>query len=158
MNTVRTSIAKAIALIAVVSASGFAAAADTQTLVVTATVSGVCKFDNTNTLTMSPATAIDPSGTANVTMTRTLNYKCTNGLTAGGVTATTASGAVRNMVNGTDNLPYTLSWTGGTALGTGFSAAATNNPVVFTGTITPAQFQDAKALTFTDNVVLNITP
>ena len=158
MKTGLSTIAKAVALVAFVSASGIAAAAGTQTLVVTATVSGLCKFSTANVLTMSPAAAIDPSGTANVTMTRTLNYNCTKGVSpTGGVTATTANGAVRNMANGLETLAYTLAWTGDTVAGTGFGTG-TSKPVIFTGTITALQYQNAAALTFTDNVVLNINP
>lgn len=158
MKNAYTTIAKAAALIALVSASGIAAAIDSQTLVVTASVTGMCKFSSANTLTMSPAAAIDPSGTADVTMTRTLNYNCTKGVSpTGGVTTTTANGAVRSMTNGAESLAYTLGWTGDTVAGAGFGAG-TAKPVVFTGTITSAQYQNAAAVTFTDNVVLNINP
>lgn len=158
MKTTFSTISKAVALLAFVSASGIAAAVDSQTLVVTASVTGMCKFSSSNTLTMSPAAAIDPSGTADVTMTRTLNYNCTKGVSpTGGVTTTTANGAARNMTSGAESLAYTLGWTGDTVAGSGFGTG-TAKPVVFTGTITAAQYQNAAALTYTDNVVLNINP
>jgi hypothetical protein len=145
---------KAIPAAILVCASGFAAA-DTQNMAVSATVSSKCKFDTTvNPISMAFAD-IDPSSGGNAVATADIVYRCTNGTTPSSL-APTDGQLSRNMANGLNNLPYTLSFAG-LAAGTGFSAGQAKT-VVVTGTITPAQFNDALALTYTDTVGMTILP
>ena len=135
--------------------AGLAAAAGSQTLAVTASVQGICKFSAASTpLTFG---SIDPSSTVNKVTTANVLYKCTKGTASLGVTAT--GGLARNMISGTtaDTLGYTLSFTGDTSTGTGFGPG-TDLTMVATGTITPAQFQNVTAASYAENVTLNITP
>lgn len=135
------------------STAGIAAAADSTTLAVTATVSGICKFSATST-PLSFGT-VDPSLTVDKVVTANVLYKCTKGTASAGVTAT--GGTSRTMASGALTLPYTLGFSGGTATGTGFGAGQ-DLTLVVTGTITAAQYQNASAGAYTENVTLNITP
>lgn len=152
MNTFRTSIAKAIALIAVVSASGFAAAADTGTLVVTASVSGVCKFSTVPAMAFG---AIDPSTVAApVTASSAVTYRCTKGTTA----VVTAPGGLVMSDPGVagSSLPFTLTIPAGAA-GLGFAAAA--QTLTIDGSISVADAQAAAAApAYTASVSLTLNP
>src|SRR5665647_2984660 len=66
---------KAIVVASLACTAGLAAAADSQTLVVTATVQAVCKFVSVPAI----AFTIDPSLTGNQTGTSSVTYHCTKG-------------------------------------------------------------------------------
>lgn len=156
MKNVRTTIAKAVAMVALASAAGFAAAADSQTLSVTASVDALCKFSS------APATlafgAIDPSGTVDKTATVNVLYKCTKGTPSAGVSP--ASGGTARTMTGTgagNTLAYTLAFVGGTQTGAGFGSGK-DLTLAVNGTITPTQFQNAAADSYSESVTLNITP
>lgn len=132
----------------------WAAAADTQNLSVTAEIEAKCKFF-TGTPTVAFG-AIDPSGTASVTATANVLYKCTNGTTPGSL-APTSGGLSRTMTDGgTNSLSYSLSF-GSLTAGAGFSDGK-QKTVVVTGTITQAQFADAVAASYSETVGMTITP
>jgi hypothetical protein len=61
------------------------------------------------------------------------------------------------MLSGANPLPYTLGFAGGTQTGNGFGAGQ-DLTLVVTGTIAVADFQNAFAGAYTENVTLNITP
>lgn len=133
---------------------GLAAAADSTTLAVSASVSAICTF-NTTSYALAFG-AIDPSGTVDKTATANVTYKCTNG-TAPSSIAPASGGLSRTMSDGGSNtLAYTLSM-GAMADGTGFGSGETKT-VVVTGTITPTQFQNAAAASYSEDVTLDIAP
>jgi len=152
---------KAIAA-ALFTASGVASAADSQSLAVSATVSGVCKF---TTPSRTLGFTVDPSSTSAVAgvMSGAVEYKCTNGTSAAGVTATDGNNSLavgaRRMRRGAtaDYLPYSLTITGGTQPGTGFGAGQQKTLTV-TGSVAVADFENLTAGTYTDAVTLDLTP
>jgi hypothetical protein len=147
---------KAVAALVLASTAGIAAAADTQDLSVSATILARCKF-----VVGTPSIGlgnIDPSGTADVTATADVEYKCTNGTTPGSL-APTSGGLTRSMSDGgtpAKTLAYTLEIPALSA-GTGFSNGQ-EKTVTITGRVTPAQFNDAEAATYTETVELTISP
>lgn len=157
MKTLSTSL-KALVVASLAFTAGLAVAADTQTLAVTASVTGMCKFSAASTPLAFGA--IDPSLATDKTMTANVLYKCTKGTTSAGVTAT--GGLDRNMTGispllTTDKLAYKLAFAGDTQAGLGFGTG-NDRTLVVTGTITPAQFNGAAAGSYSENVTLNITP
>lgn len=148
-------LAKAIAIVAATAGCGLASAAGSTNLAVTASVTGTCKFSAASTPLAFGA--IDPSSVVNAGATASVLYKCTKNTVSLGVTAT--GGLTRNMTGPlvTDLLPYTLALAGDTGTGTGFGAGQ-DLTLAVTGTITPAQFQNAAVGAYSENVTLNITP
>lgn len=150
-------IANAIAATLLTFAAG-AAIADTNSLTVSAAVSGVCKF-NSGTSTLAFGT-IDPSGAANATASSNVLYRCTKGTTAAVSNAITGA---RSMAgSGTaagETLAYALAFTSGASeVGTGFGAGGSDLTLVLGGTITPAQYQAVKAGPYAETVTLTVTP
>lgn len=138
-------------------ASGAALSADTNTLTVTASVTGTCKFSSTtSTLDFG---ALDPSSASNATATNTTSYWCTKG----SVASTTAgngnnySGSSRQLKGpgASDLIPYSLSLTGGTQTGAGKSTPLT---LTMNGGINNADYINATAGAYSDTVTLTITP
>lgn len=159
MNNLRTFIAKAIALIAVISASTFASAGGTQNLNVTATVTGLCKFSSavqTFTFgTLDPSAAVATAGSG-----ASVTYKCTKGTAATSVTASNGanfSAGRRRMSNTTDFIPYSLTVAGGTQTGLGFSAGK-DLSLTLTGSVAAADYEDVSSGSYTDTVVLTVAP
>ena len=144
---------KAIVVATMACAAGLATAAGSTNLAVSATVNGVCKFSATS----QPLAfgAIDPSLTSNVTTTAAVKYKCTNKTSSGGITG--IAGPHNMTTTASDLLAYTLTIAGDTGAGTGFGTNGDLTATV-TGTITALQYQGAVAGSYTDTVVLNITP
>jgi spore coat protein U-like protein len=140
-----------------------AAAADTYSLSVTATVQGVCKFTQaggqTLTFTNNAGGGIDPSLSGNATANATITYKCTSGTAPSGFTGVGANDTGGNHVvkNGTNSMIYTVALTGGGA-GDGFGAGSTNKTLSVAGTIAAAQYQGAPAGTYTDTLVVTVAP
>lgn len=149
MKIVRTS----IALIALASASGFAAA-DVQNLQVKAQVTGVCKFGTIPALDFG---IINPSTiTADVPGSSKVPYQCTKSTTA---PTLTVAATPRAMSDGTNSLAFTLSAVAPLTPGTGFSSSASATDFTISGTIALAAAQDAVASTgYTTNVSLTIAP
>jgi spore coat protein U-like protein len=144
-------------------APAFAASA-TNTLNVSATVTGNCKFNSAGPTALTiansganidPSVAIDATGSANVL------YRCTSGTTAAVTAAngTNASGAQQRVRDGVtaNYMNYALALAGGAQAGTGFGAG-NDKTLVVTGTIVQADFVNAPAGAYTDTVVLTITP
>jgi spore coat protein U-like protein len=152
--TKHRAILKAIPAAILLCVSGFAAA-DTQNMAVSASISAKCKFDTTVAPTMAFG-SIDPSGGSNVTATANIVYNCTNGTSPTSL-APTAGGLNRTMTDGgSNNLSYTLAFDPVVA-GSGFSAGKAKT-IEVTGTITPAQFNDAVAASYNETVGLTILP
>jgi len=144
----------------VVSSSAFAGG--TTNMTVNAQITATCKI-------IAPVGvlnfgAIDPSGLANVTATTTFTTKCSNGTVE---TASTDNGG-NNALAGQKRmqtvpagnfLAYGVAYAGDTTTGQGFGAGITASTVTITGTITPAQFQNAVAsATYTDVVQITVAP
>ncbi|MGH8832118.1 MAG: hypothetical protein ACREXV_13660 [Polaromonas sp.] len=147
-------ILKAVSAVLLACTAGFAAAADSQTLAVTATVSGICKFSVAST-PLAFGT-IDPSLSTDKVVTANVLYKCTKGTASAGVTAT--GGTSRTMAGpSSDTMSYTLGFSGDTSTGTGFGSGQ-DLTLVVTGTITAANYQNKTAGAYSENVTLNITP
>src|SRR5277367_4787395 len=158
-------LASAIVISAGVGISFNAFAGGSTPLPVTPTILGTCKVT-----TAPPALnfgSIDPSGLANVTTTTTFAMKCTNGTAStaasddGGLHASAGVKRMVHSVTATAFLPYAIAYPCATGVaGAGFGAAATT--VTITGTITPAQFQNALvttgAQTYNDTVTITVAP
>lgn len=149
MNTHRFAL-KAIATIAVAASCGFAAA-DTQSVGVTATVNGVCKF-KTGAVLSADFAPINPSSGGTLEATVAVPYQCTKGLTPT-ITAPSSTGTLTRTAGGT--MSYGIAITGITA-GTGFSSGAVATSASFTATLLPAAYQDAVAGDYASTVVLTM--
>lgn len=134
-----------------------AQAADTNTLTVTASVTGTCKFVSaTSTLAFG---ALDPSSAADGTATGSAQYWCTKGAAA---TVTAGNGdnfsGSRRLKHASlaEFIPYALTMPSG-ATGTGDGPA---NPITLSlaGTITNANYINASAGNYSDTVVLTVNP
>jgi len=143
-------------------AGGLAQAGTTQLTVSAAVLSkGNCKFQT------APATLnfgmIDPTSGANATALTTIQFKCvgsvpnvTYSLQAGDGLNATGPGMrrVKNTATGVDYMAYSLS----------LSPASGTIPknflqtVTVSGTILPADFQNARAGAYSDTVVLSLNP
>jgi spore coat protein U-like protein len=152
-----STIAKAAALISLSTVCGIAAAA-TQNLAVTATISKQCSFSSTAT-TMSFGAAIDPSsaGPISGTLTVPITYKCTKGVKPGtfSVDAGLYANNMKDTVSG-DLIPYTL-LLGAAVAGTGFGSGQ-DISFPLTGSITAAGYANVSAGTYNDTVVLTVAP
>lgn len=152
VKNVRTTIAKAVALVAIVSASSLATAAGTTAVVVNATVSGVCKFITSGTSATINLGTIDPSTVAaDVTGSANVAYNCTKGLTP---VVTTASGGT-TLTGATSSISYAFTL-GTPEAGVGFSNAAGGSKVAATAKILLIDAQNAPADTYQDTVTLSI--
>ena len=145
---------KVVALALMACVSGFATAADSTGLAVTANVPGLCKFSTTTTPLAFGA--VDPSLTADKVVSANVNYKCTKNTASLGVT--TGSGPIQTMIGPTptDTMSYTLALAGGTQTGKGFGPGQ-DLVLAVTGTITAAQYQNAAAGAYSEIVTLTIT-
>jgi len=163
----KPSVSKLSLALALLLASGIAAASGTTTLTVNAKISGGCKVSTAPALL--DFGTIDPNGSTNAVATQTLVMKCSNGTTSTAATDDNGlhfAGATKNMVHSvtaTALLPYALAYTNDTGfVGAGFAAAAASRIVTVTGTITPAQYAGALATTgaqlYADTVVITVNP
>lgn len=141
-------------------------AGGTTTLTVNARILSVCMV--TTAPGMLDFGIIDPSGGANATASATFVMKCSNGTTS--TAATDNNGLnfnvvkrMQHSVTGTAYLSYAISYTNDVGFaGAGFSGAAATQTVTITGTITPAQYQNALATTgaevYADTVTITVNP
>ncbi len=144
--------------LAVLAAGGAAWAADTNTLTVTASVTGTCKFSAaTSALNFG---ALDPSTPVLVNGSTTAQFWCTRGVTTDGITANVGlnpAGAVRQMRDSVslDLIPYslTLSPDGSTNQG-----PASPRTLSISGTVAAADYTGKSAGNYSDTVTLTITP
>lgn len=146
---------KAIVVASLACAAGLAAASDSQTLEVSAKVTAICKFNATST-TLAFAD-IDPSSTTDATVSANVAYKCTKGTASAGVTPATGTLTRSLTSSSSETMPYTLTITGDTKTGLGFGSGK-DLTLAVQGKILVADFQNASAGTYTENVTLNITP
>ena len=162
----RTLIALSLAAAGLVASVPSFAASTTHSLNLSATITGTCRFNTAGPTAVTigtpvAVTAIDQTETL-VVVTGTANvlYRCTTGVTA----ATTAdtglhvSGGVRRVcVGATPCMPYSLGLVGGAQVGTGHGAGQ-DKTLAVTATIASTDYENAAAGTYTDTVILTITP
>lgn len=153
----RTLVAKAAVAVSLALACGIAAA-DTQSLSVTASVTGVCKFNTGQTPVMAFG-AIDPSGTGDITASASVTYRCTKGTTASVSNAVTGTRSLAGSGTASgDTMAYQLAFTSGnTGTGTGFGAGQ-DLTLVLGGTITSANYQNKAAGGYAETVTLTVAP
>jgi spore coat protein U-like protein len=143
-------------------AAGIAHAADTHTVTVSATVVGTCKFNSaTSTVTLTNnGTDIDPSLAVAATGNTDITFRCTKNATSaisiGGVAYTAP--LARTLTSGGNTMGYTFTLTGAAQLGTGFGAGGSDLTLNIAGNIPAATVQGAAAGSYSDSVVLSITP
>ncbi len=132
-------------------------------LSVTATVSPTCKFTDVPVHIGFPE--IDPSDTQTFVVSSIVRARCTNGtrlnVSIGGATQ---SPAIRQLESWTfinqrlTRMSYRLDWTITPEPTGGFSDSAQDFVITLTGTLTPAQYQDAEAGQYEDAVTVQLTP
>ena len=132
--------------------------ADTSNMPVTATVLAVCKLNSTPTLAFG---TLDPSSGVNVTQTATVSFWCSqgtsysispdNGLHYDGANTT------RRMKGpgASDFIAYSLSPASATGTGAGTSTALN---LAFSGTVQGSSYVNATVGSYSDTVVITITP
>ena len=140
--------------------------AGSNTLSLSANVIGTCK------VTAPPGVldfgTIDPSGGSNVTASMTFAMKCTKGAIS---TAASDDGGLnfsgtkrmKHSITATAFLPYAITYSGDVGFtGQGFGVAALARTVTVSGTVTPAQFQNALVTTagqvYSDTVTITVNP
>ncbi len=146
-----------IVFAAIILASGTSQGADSNTLTVSASVTGTCRFSS-GTSTLSFGT-LDQNSSGDATATGNTQFWCTRNATY------TVSGnnglyfdtnrRMRHATETSEYIPYSLGFTPASGTGTGKTSPIT---LSLTGTITNANYVNAIAGNFADTVVLSITP
>lgn len=138
--------------------SGLAAAASTtHQLNVSATVQGSCRFNSSGPTALSFG-GIDPASTANAVANANVLFRCTSGTTSSVTKAgVNDSAGTHRVTDGSNFIPYTATLAGDVQVGTGYGAGQ-DKTLTVTGTITPTDFQNAPAGTYTDTLTLTIAP
>jgi spore coat protein U-like protein len=143
--------------VACASMGSVAFAGGSHTITVNATVTGTCKF---NTAASTIALAVDPTATSSVTGTDNVLYRCTNG-TVPGFTLTsssTSSTTGGNLIQGAENFPYTFTSSGGGA-GTGMgNLAANDKTLAVTVSVNQSGAANVTPGTYSDTIVVDVTP
>jgi spore coat protein U-like protein len=153
----RKSVAVFIAL-AVLAAGGAAWALDTNTLTVSASVAGTCKFTGAKTSTLG--FTLDPSVGTNISASSTTTFWCTKGVTTlpftsdQGLHFAAGKNQMRDAVS-TDVIPYTLTLTPD-----GVPNAGPGSPRTLTiaGNVLGTDYTAKSAGTYSDTVILTVNP
>jgi len=148
----------AAAAIALIAMAGSGMASDSNTLTVTASVAGTCKFGST-TSTLGFG-SLDPSVGTDVNASNTTQFWCTKGVTTDVVSAGNGNnyaGGQRGMKDtvSSDVIPYSLSLTKDLNLNAGPSAPRT---LTLAGTVLGADYTGKTAGSYSDTVTISITP
>lgn len=166
VNLKRNRFILGVALAAMTMLGSTAHANNTNTIKVSATITGTCNFAGANNAagnTTLSFGALDQTATGDANATQTsLNFWCTNGTSVGGISANSGThsgncGGSTCMKNtGSANyIPYTLSFTSPTGTGSGKTSPISVN---FDASITNSDYVDAPAGTYEDFVTLTISP
>lgn len=147
---------------AMLAMAGTAMAADSNTLTVTASVTGTCKFSTPKTSTLDFG-ALDPSVGTNVNGSTTTQFWCTKGVTTDTISAGNGShweaevAAKRHMMDTVsgDFIPYSLTLTKD---GNANAGPASPRTLTIAGQVLGTDYTAKTAGSYTDTVVLNITP
>ena len=163
MKRTNLTLTLALAAVGLMTSAPVLAASTTHSLAVSSTVVGNCKFNAAGPTTLTIANSagsIDPSVAVDATGTASMTYRCTTGTvaaTAAGNGLHFAGGTRQVNDGGTNNMPYSVGLSGCAGTGLGYGAGGDLTCSV-TGTILQAGFVSAPAGTYTDTVVLTITP
>jgi spore coat protein U-like protein len=138
--------------------AGTAMAAGSVNLTVQASVIGTCKF-TTGDPTLDFG-ALDPAAGGNVNASTAKTFWCTKGVTTDAIAAGNGanwSGSSRQMLDAVsgDLIPYSLTLTKDANLNTG---PATPRTLTIAGSILGADYTGKSAGSYSDTVVLTITP
>jgi spore coat protein U-like protein len=156
-EVMRKSMTVFIAL-AVLAAGGAAWASDSNTLAVSANVTGTCKFTVANSTlnfgALDPSTPVAVNGSANP------QFWCTKGVTTDLIVASfgqNPAGTTRQMRDSvsTDLIPYSLTLTPDGLANGGPSVTRTLN---IAGTVLAADYTGKSAGSYSDTVTLTLTP
>lgn len=130
---------------------------------VTARIGATCSFTEVPLHMGFPE--IDPSGTDTHVISTVVRVRCTQGtrlnLNVGGDVQSPSLRALASMPflgAALVHMPYTLSWMTTAEPTGGFSASAQDFVITLTGTLTPAQYQDAAAGHYEDALTLQLNP
>jgi len=146
--------------LAVLAAGGAAWAVDTNTLTVTASVSGTCKFSAaTSALNFG---ALDPANPVAVNVSASPQFWCTKGVATDLITANLGNNAVAGVrqmkdtaVGGTDLIPYSLTLAPD---GNPNAGPASPRTLTIAGNIAANSYSGLTASTYSDTVTLDINP
>jgi spore coat protein U-like protein len=145
-------------VLAVLAAGGAAWAVDTNTLTVSASVTGTCKFQAPKTSTLDFG-ALDPSNPVLVNGSGTTQFWCTKGISTDVITANLGanpSGTTRRMAGpGGDFIPYSLVLTPIAGVNAGPTLPRTLN---ITGSVLAADYTGVSTGNYSDTVTLTINP
>lgn len=138
--------------------AGSAMAGGSNTLTVSASVTGTCKF-STGTSTLNFG-SLDPSVGSDVNGSTTTQFWCTKGVTTDNITAGDGqhyAGGKRNMLDSVSNdlIPYTLTLAKDGNPNAGPSAPRT---LTIGGTVAGSDYTGKSAGSYSDEVVLTINP
>ncbi len=136
--------------------TGVAFSADNNTLTVSATVTGTCKFSSA-TSSLSFGT-LDPSVGGNVNASNTTQFWCTKGVTETVAAGNGAhySGTSRQMIEaGGDLIPYSLALAKDANINQGPGSPRT---LTISGTVLGTDYTGKTAGNYSDIVTLTITP
>ena len=159
----RARASRLVAAAAVALSSAGAIAADTYSLAIGATVlsKSNCKFSTAAGATLAFG-AIDPSGSTNATASTSLTFSCAGSAATAAYSISSDDGLyasgpaqprLRHTVTTTQFMAYTLN----TPL-SGTTPKNTATTVTITGTITPANYQNALLGNYSDTIVLTLSP
>jgi len=143
--------------LAVLAVGGAAWALDTNTLTVTASVTGTCVFQSeTSALNFG---ALDPSTPADANGSTTTQFWCTRGVTTDAIVANDGSnysGTSRQMLGPAgDLIPYSLTLTPD---GSSNQGPVSPRTLTIAGTVLAADYTGKSAGNYTDTVTLTLTP
>ncbi|HBO68674.1 MAG TPA: hypothetical protein DD658_00330 [Deltaproteobacteria bacterium] len=146
--------------LAVLAAGGAAWALDTNTLTVTASVAGTCKFSAPKTSTLNFG-ALDPSVGGNVSVTTTTLFWCTKGVATLPFTSDQGlnfSGGKNQMLDSAsgDVIPYTIDSLNPD--GAANAGPGTPRTLTIAGTVLATDYTSKSAGNYADTVTLTITP
>ena len=144
--------------LAVLAAGGAAWALDTNTLTVSASVVGTCKFTIPKASTLDFGT-LDPSSGLLINGSATAQFWCTKGVTTDTIVAdlgANPSGPTRRMkdIAGTDLIPYTLDLV--TPIAGVNAGPALPRTLNITGTVAFDDYKSVAAGSYADTVILTI--
>ncbi len=137
--------------------AGVAFASDTNTLTVSASVTGTCKFaTGTSLLNFG---ALDPSVGTNVNASTTTQFWCTKGVVTDSITPGNGanwSGSTRQMAGpGGDLIAYSLTLTKDANTNQGPASPRT---LTIAGSVLGTDYTSKSAGNYSDTVTLSITP
>jgi hypothetical protein len=147
--------------LAVLAAGGAAWAADSNTLTVTASVAGTCKFvAATSALNFG---ALDPANPVAANVSAFPQFWCTKGVTTDAIVANmginSGGGPSRQMkdtaVGGVDLIPYSLTLTPD---GIANAGPGTPRTLTIAGNIAAGSYTGVSASSYSDTVTLDINP